>query len=59
MNGSHLSSSDDPHKDTVLVLPDYKVVDDVDRNTEGAKALWDEVVGEKKAAADGEAKQRQ
>lgn len=57
LNGSHHSLSDDQDKDTVLVLPDYKVVADVDRSIEGASALWDEIVGDKKATGASDGKQ--
>lgn len=44
LNGSHSSISDDIGLDTVLVLPDYKVVADVSKSIEGAQDLWDSAV---------------
>lgn len=40
LNGSHHTISDDHDTDTVLVLPDYKVVTEVARSKEGAKQLY-------------------
>lgn len=39
-NGSHNSFSEDPSQDTVLVLPDFKVIADVPRSPTGAETLW-------------------
>ncbi len=47
LNGSHHTISEDQNKDTVLVLPDYKVVAEVERSSEGAKAFWKDVLEEK------------
>ncbi|KAJ4472257.1 Sucrase/ferredoxin-like-domain-containing protein [Lentinula aciculospora] len=41
LNGSHHTISDDPECETVLVFPDYKMVTEVPRSLDGAKALWD------------------
>ncbi|KAI0347182.1 hypothetical protein BDW22DRAFT_1367554 [Trametopsis cervina] len=43
LNGSHHTLSGDPKKDTVLILPDYKVVGEVERSTEGARTFWQDV----------------
>lgn len=40
LNGSHHTISDDHDTDTVLVLPDYKVVTEVARTKEGAEQLY-------------------
>ncbi|KAH8105945.1 Sucrase/ferredoxin-like-domain-containing protein [Cristinia sonorae] len=40
LNGSHKSISDHPAHATVLVLPDYKVVSDVEHSLQGAQELW-------------------
>ena len=40
LDGSHRSLSDEPTRDTVLVLPDYKLVTEVDRSERGAEALF-------------------
>ena len=40
LDGSHHSACEDPKRDTVLILPDYKVVSEVQRSLEGAKQLW-------------------
>ena len=57
LNGSHRSLSDEPKRDTVLVLPDFKVVTEVDRSEHGAEALFraavDPAVPRAGAAADG------
>ncbi|KAI0092087.1 Sucrase/ferredoxin-like-domain-containing protein [Irpex rosettiformis] len=47
LNGSHYSISSDQNKDTVLVLPDYKVVAEVERSSDGAKAFWEDLLSEK------------
>jgi len=39
-NGSHNSFSDDPSQDTVIVLPDFKVIADIPRSLAGAETLW-------------------
>lgn len=44
LNGSHYTICDDPNRDTVLVLPDYKVVSEVERSAEGAEQLWKDAV---------------
>lgn len=44
LNGSHHTLSEDPKRDTVLVLPDYKVVTEVPRSREGADELYRDVV---------------
>lgn len=44
LNGSHRSLSDDPERDTVLVLPDYKVVQEVARSAKGAEELFKDAV---------------
>ena len=41
LNGSHKSISDNPHHETVLLFPDYKLVTGVDCSQEGAQNLWD------------------
>jgi len=40
LNGSPTTLTEEPYE-TVLILPDYKVVADVPRSLDGAKALWD------------------
>ncbi|KAH7930291.1 hypothetical protein BV22DRAFT_1116279 [Leucogyrophana mollusca] len=40
LNGSHRTFCDDPTEETVLVLPDFKVVAGVPRSLEGARELW-------------------
>lgn len=40
LNGSLRSASDDPSLHTVLVLPDYVVVNEVPESKEGASDLW-------------------
>lgn len=47
LNGSHHTISEDQNKDTVLVLPDYKVVAEVERSSDGAKAFWKDILTEK------------
>ena len=44
LDASHVSLSDHPERDTVLVLPDYKIVTEVERTLEGAQRLWREAV---------------
>ena len=44
LNGSHHTLSDDPERDTVLVLPDYKVVQEVERSEKGAAELFKDAV---------------
>ncbi|KAF5393817.1 hypothetical protein D9757_000225 [Collybiopsis confluens] len=41
LNGSHHTLSDDPDHETVLVFPDYKLITEVPRSLDGARALWD------------------
>ncbi|KAJ3723228.1 Sucrase/ferredoxin-like-domain-containing protein [Lentinula raphanica] len=41
LNGSHHTISDNPEYETVLVFPDFKVVTEIPRSLDGAKALWD------------------
>ena len=41
LNGSHRTYSDDHDLQSVLVLPDYKVVTNVNPTPEGAAALWE------------------
>jgi hypothetical protein len=46
LNGSHYSLSDgDDNKETVLVFPDYTVVNEVPRSAEGAKLLYATSIG--------------
>ena len=40
LDASHVAACDHPEHDTVLVLPDYKVVVEVERSLEGAQQLW-------------------
>ncbi|KAH7887956.1 Sucrase/ferredoxin-like-domain-containing protein [Phlebopus sp. FC_14] len=40
LNGSHRSFSRDPAQETVIVLPDFKVVADVPCSIAGAETLW-------------------
>ncbi|KAH7916735.1 Sucraseferredoxin-like protein [Hygrophoropsis aurantiaca] len=40
LNGSHRTFCDDPNEETVLVLPDFKVVAGVPRTLDGARELW-------------------
>ncbi|KAF9221906.1 hypothetical protein BS17DRAFT_841748 [Gyrodon lividus] len=40
LNGSHKSFSEDPTQETVIILPDFKVVADVPRSLAGAEMLW-------------------
>lgn len=40
LNGSHHTVADDPESDTILVLPDYKLVRAVERSKKGAEELW-------------------
>ncbi|KIP07026.1 hypothetical protein PHLGIDRAFT_433946 [Phlebiopsis gigantea 11061_1 CR5-6] len=44
LNGSHRSLSDEPKRDTVLVLPDYKIVTEVERSERGAEELFHDAV---------------
>ena len=44
LGGSHHSASSDPKRDTVLVLPDFKVVSEVERSSAGAQQLWKSAV---------------
>ncbi|PSR74986.1 hypothetical protein PHLCEN_2v9400 [Hermanssonia centrifuga] len=44
LNGSHHTVCEDSTHETVLVLPDYKVVTEVERSKEGAQLLWREAV---------------
>ena len=39
-NGSHKSFSEEPSQETVIVLPDFKVIADVPRSVVGAETLW-------------------
>jgi hypothetical protein len=58
LNGSHRTLSDDAKHETVLVLPDYKVVMEVPRTAEGAQALYktavDPALGRVGAKTEGE-----
>ena len=40
LNGSHKSFSHDGSHETVIILPDFKVMSGVPRTPEGAEALW-------------------
>ncbi|KAI0081669.1 hypothetical protein K474DRAFT_1656024 [Panus rudis PR-1116 ss-1] len=40
LNGSHHTVADDPDHDTVLILPDYKVVTNIERSKKGAQELF-------------------
>lgn len=40
LNGSHRSLSDESTRESVIVLPDYKFVTEVERSQDGAIALW-------------------
>lgn len=44
LNGSHHTLSDDPKRSTVLVLPDYKVVKEIERSAKGAEELFKDAV---------------
>lgn len=44
LGGSHHTLADDPKRDTVLVLPDYKVVTEVERSHQGAEELFKDAV---------------
>lgn len=55
LNGSHFSLSDDPSRDTVLILPDYKFVTDVEKSTEGAQGVWEKVFDSTAGARNGNA----
>ena len=46
-SSSLISQSDDPEDQTVLVLPDWKVVHDIENSKEGVKGLWDGVLSNK------------
>ena len=46
LNGSHHGISDDLNKDTVLVLPDYRVATEVERSSDGAKAFWKDILSD-------------
>ncbi|KAH0839698.1 Sucrase/ferredoxin-like-domain-containing protein [Lanmaoa asiatica] len=39
-NGSHKSFSEDPSQETVIVLPDFRVIADIPRSPAGAETLW-------------------
>lgn len=41
LNGSHRSICDEDGNETVLVLPDFKVVTEIQRSSQGARDLWD------------------
>ncbi|THV05512.1 hypothetical protein K435DRAFT_961259 [Dendrothele bispora CBS 962.96] len=41
LNGSHRSLSESSDLETVLVFPDYKLITEVSRSSEGAQKLWD------------------
>lgn len=41
LNGSHTTHSTGESLETVLILPDYKVVAEVPRSIDGAKRFWD------------------
>ncbi|XP_006459893.1 hypothetical protein AGABI2DRAFT_184400 [Agaricus bisporus var. bisporus H97] len=41
LNGSHRTICDDDDCDTVFVFPDFKVVTEVERSSQGAQDLWD------------------
>lgn len=43
LNASHHSTSSDETGETVLVLPDYRLVTDVRRTPDGAQELWDTI----------------
>lgn len=40
LNGSHKPFSDDDSQETVIILPDFKVMSSVPCTLEGAQALW-------------------
>jgi len=40
LNGSHRTVSDDHESETVIVLPDFKLVTSVDKTAKGAEELW-------------------
>ncbi|KIL00394.1 hypothetical protein PAXRUDRAFT_821765 [Paxillus rubicundulus Ve08.2h10] len=40
LNGSHETFSEDPAQETVIILPDFKVIADVPRSSAGAEMLW-------------------
>lgn len=40
LNGSHRSFAEDPSKETVIVLPDFKVITGVPSSPVGAETLW-------------------
>jgi hypothetical protein len=44
LNGSHKTLCHEDDHETVLVFPDFKVVTEVRRSTQGAQELWDSVV---------------
>lgn len=44
LNGNHVSLSCEDDAETVIVLPDYKIVSEVSRTLEGAQLLWDNAV---------------
>ena len=44
LNGSHKSLCHEDDHETVMVFPDFKVVTEVHRSTQGARELWDSVV---------------
>ena len=41
LNGSHRSFADVPSQQSVIVLPDFVVVSNVEASVEGATALWE------------------
>lgn len=44
LNGSHKTLCHENDHETVLVFPDFKVVTEVRRSTQGAQELWDSAV---------------
>ncbi|KAI0952178.1 hypothetical protein AcV7_008063 [Taiwanofungus camphoratus] len=55
LNGSHNTVCDEATRETVLVFPDYKIVTEVERSSEGAKKFW-KSVGKGDSKADAELK---
>lgn len=52
-SSSLISQSDDPEDQTVLVLPDWKVVHDVENSKDGVKGLWEGVLANELGRAGG------
>lgn len=56
-SSSLISQADDPEDQTVLVLPDWKVVHDIENSKAGAEALYEAALSAESGRAGGELKE--